>query len=373
MELYILDPVSFRQEEVIDAFESTIWTERYYGDDDFELSVDASYENMLKLPKGTILLCEDSDIPMILETRDIKDGLMKCTGISLTQWLNNRIIRTTADHSVKEWLLEGYKPGAAMQQIVANFCIPSSYLDGTINIGILTAQVTKMPVPGLSLGSVDNSGVVTKFSVPFGPVYDVLKQIATTYEIGIKVIRYHSVDFNQELKFVTYKGTDRTTDGGVNPVIRFSPEMDTFANIHDLESITESRNWVYTFAPAAQSLGPTAGRAAAREFSAPSFDLRVTQIFADDITSASVGADLAKLNEVLTTRAGIELFNRRTVQLVDGEIVKNEQIEYGTDYTLGDVIEVEGNSGVIQNARITEYIRAQDQAGERAYPTLAAV
>jgi hypothetical protein len=59
------------------------------------------------------------------------------------------------------------------------------------------------------------------------------------------------------------------------------------------------------------------------------------------------------------------------VKSVDGEIVPDSQFQYGVDYNLGDVIEVEGNTGVIQTARITEYIRSQDQAGEKSYPTVS--
>jgi hypothetical protein len=47
------------------------------------------------------------------------------------------------------------------------------------------------------------------------------------------------------------------------------------------------------------------------------------------------------------------------------------QFQYNVDYTLGDIIEVQGNSGVVQTSRVTEYIRAQDNSGEKAFPTVA--
>ena len=51
----------------------------------------------------------------------------------------------------------------------------------------------------------------------------------------------------------------------------------------------------------------------------------------------------------------------------------DNQFQYGIHYNLGDVIEVEGNTGVVQSARITEYIRSQDAAGEKAYPTVSMI
>jgi len=373
MEIYTRDKDTFLKKDEIDVFESVIWTERYYGDDNFELSVPASEDMMAKLPKNQILMCEGSDIPMIVETRDIKDGILKVVGISITQWLNNRIIRTTADHSVKEWVISGQKAGAALQTIVTNFAMEGSpYLNGTINIGIPTFQVTLMPVPGLSIGATDLSGVVHDYSVPFGPIYDALKTIAQAYEIGIRITFEFAFDDDFMLQFSSYSGLDRTSGQSVRPAIRFSPEMDTFANIRDLDSNENHSNWVYTFAAneTLQALGPTAGWA--WNYAPPNigFDLRVAEVFADNIDPATV-TTVAALNNILQQKANEELFSRRAAMLVDGEIVQTGQIEYGRDYFLGDIIEVEGNTGIRQNARITEYIRSQDKAGERAYPTLS--
>src|SRR5437868_1403403 len=147
MDIYTMNRGFLKQAE-IDEFESAIWTERYYGDGDFELSVPANTDMLLKLPKGQLMGCVGSEEPMILETRDIKEGRLKTTGITLTQWLNNRIIRTSATHADKEWHLSrgfvwdspdphgppvtaGLKPGSALSYIVQQFCIGGSFLNGT--------------------------------------------------------------------------------------------------------------------------------------------------------------------------------------------------------------------------------------------------
>ena len=69
----------------------------------------------------------------------------------------------------------------------------------------------------------------------------------------------------------------------------------------------------------------------------------------------------------------MHLLTNRYIKSVDGEIVPDNQFKYGVHYNLGDVIEVEGNTGVIQAARITEYIRSQNNAGEKAYPTVSMI
>jgi hypothetical protein len=103
------------------------------------------------------------------------------------------------------------------------------------------------------------------------------------------------------------------------------------------------------------------------------FDLRALLVLADDITTDMVGSDPAVLLDILNSRANDALVTNRFVQAVDGEIVPESQIKYGVHYNLGDIIEVQGNSGAVNYARVTEYIRAQDATGEKAYPTVSVI
>lgn len=371
MELYTLDR-SFKRQDPVDSFEAAIWSERYYGDGDFELSVPAEPTFMTLLPKGQLMECVGSDEPMILEHREIKDGIMKTTGITLTKWLNNRIIRTTADHAIKEWVMPAYTPGRALKEIVQAMVVAGSpYLSGATPIGIPAAQTALFAIPGLQIGAFDDTGAAVAITVPFGPVYDPLNQIATTYEVGMKII-VAAVDPALILQFVTYRGKDRTSVQSVNPVVQFSRDMDSFTGISDLESITEHRNYIYMFAPSAgPALATTAGHAETIVPPAAGLDLRVFQGFADDIPTS--GLDAAGLLTLLNQKALAEAINHKQVALVDGEIVQVEGAKYGEHFFLGDVVEVVGNTGVLQKARITEYIRSKDIAGERAYPTLTMI
>lgn len=372
MEFYTLDR-GFRKQNDIDSFESAIWTERYYGDGDFKISVPASSDMLAKLPQGQLMMCVGSPAPepMILETRDINEGILETTGITLTQWLNNRTIRTSSDHAVKEWLLPAYPPGIALKEIVQQMCISGDYLDGTIDTGIPAAQAELFKIPGLYTGATDASGDNVEISVPFGPVYDALKSIATTYEIGMQIVLEDALDDYYVLLFVNYRGADRTSDQSIYPVIRFSPEMDSFTGIKDLESITDYRNFVYMFAPGKPpEIIANAGFASSMPVPVAGFDLRVFQGFVDDLPE---DLDSPTLVNILNQKAESELKNHKIVKLVDGQIVETEQLKYGRDFFMGDIVEVEGNTGVLQKARITEYIRSQDSAGERAYPTLSMI
>ncbi|PYS67703.1 MAG: hypothetical protein DMF69_22270 [Acidobacteria bacterium] len=370
MRIFTLDR-GFIEKDEIDLFESALWTERYRGDGDFELSVEANEALMNKLPRGQLLMCDGSAEPMILETRDIKDDILKTTGITLTQWLNNRTIRTTADHKIKEWLLTGYPVGEAMMQIVQQMCIGGPYLSGGTPIGIPSGETTLWSVPGLVAGAFDTAGGVKDLSVPFGPVFDALKTIAETYDVGQKITLDFAFEDEYQITYISYRGADRTSAQTINPTVRFSKEMDSFSNIHDLESLADHRNSVYLFAPnAAPAIVTNAGHAVTAGPTPTGFDLKVEQAFLDDLPT---GLDATSLMTLLNQKALTELQNRKVVQLVDGEITQVLGVQYGVNFFMGDIVEVEGNTGIRQNARVTEYIRSQDSAGERSYPTLSMI
>lgn len=370
MELYTLDR-NFKKQETIDEFDSAIWTERYYGDGDFELVVPAKKTLMSKLAKGQLMMCEDSDIPMILETREITTT-MKATGISLTKWLNNRIVRTNADHSIKEHLGDTRKPGELLTWLVQNFCISGGYIDGSTPIGLSATDRVRLVIPGLVIGATDTSGSIIEWQIPYGPLYDALNQIATTYELGIKIKLDYANESGYQISFHNYKGADRTSGQTVNPAIQFSPGMDSFTNVTDLDSFLDYRNLILAFAANAPATYMTAnaGRSTSVPDATSGFDLRIHQEFADFDTA---GLTVAKIGTVLNEKAKLVLGDFKAVQLVDGEIVPNKQVIFGTHYFLGDLVEVKGNSGVKQNARITEYVRSQDSTGERAFPTVTMV
>jgi hypothetical protein len=364
----------FVRQDTIDVFTSAIWTERYYGDSDVQLVVPTSLAMSQTLSTGTLLGSVDSDEVMILETLDYDEkGNLKVTGMSLCQWLNNRFIRTSAAHADRYWNMSGMPPGQTLAYIVDLMCITGPaqnlYPAGTFN-----AYAFK--VPGLALGGYDTSGAPINVAVPFGPVYDALKELATTYQIGMQIYLESVTDTGYVLRFRTYRGLDRTSSQSVNPIVRFSPSMDSLTNIKELDSIANYKTLVYAYAPSNPGeLANLPGEDArlSLDGSTVGFDLRALMIFAEDITTDQVGGDAGVLLNLLNSRARDALADHSIVKVVDGEIAPGAQFKYGVDYNLGDIIELQGNSGQLQNARITEFIRSQDSSGERAFPTVAVI
>jgi Siphovirus ReqiPepy6 Gp37-like protein len=377
MEPYTLNR-NFIKQDVIDGFKSVIWTERYYGDSAVEMVVPASMEMIQALFLGTFLGLDKSDEIMIIESMNIEKGELKVSGISLLPWMDNRFVRTSAAHEDQHWYIENQPPGQVLWTILYNMCcVGSPYLNGTIPTGISNPQ--QLAIPGLGLRAYDTSGNIVKVGIPYGPVYKEMREIATTYEIGMQITLDAVSDSSYSLGFRSYKGADRTTGQTDNPAVRFSPQMDSFTDIKELQSIAALKTLVYAFA---SNLKPDEGQPALTTVPGESrlsgsqytgFDLRALQIFPSDITTDMVGGSQSKVVEMLNSRAYDALTTNHFVKSVDGEIVPDSQFQYGVHYYLGDVIEVEGNSGVTQPARITEHIRSQDAAGEKSYPTVTMI
>lgn len=396
MELFTLDR-SFKKRRDVDVFNSLIWTERYYGDSEIELVVPLSMTNIDRLAVGTFVGLVGTDEIMILETMSIENNQIKITGISILPWLNNRFVRHSGSHIDRYWYMAGMTVGHTLWEIVRRMCTWDGSYHLNYEMGLRAVDYDRVWIDGLTLDRYDDSGPSISVGVPYGPVYDALREIATTYSMGMRIVLSDTKDQNYWTRkppnsgpessysyyhlFRTYYGDDRSSNQSVFPVVRFSPQTDSLKNIKELQSAKDFKTIAYSFAPSDPggltatsgsgyaSLLPTPGQYQTADPAWP-FDCRFIAVYADDITTDLVGTSATNLKAVLNSRAADALTNNPFLIAVDGEISPEANFQYGTDYGLGDIIEVEGNSGVVQRARVTEFIRSQDASGERNYPTV---
>ena len=95
MEFFVLDK-SFKVVDIVDEFESVIWTERFSAYGDFEFYVRASIENIQRFPKGYYLFYPDSVSTMVIDqvkiTSNLEDGdHLVVSGRSLESLLLRRV------------------------------------------------------------------------------------------------------------------------------------------------------------------------------------------------------------------------------------------------------------------------------------------
>lgn len=73
------------------------------------------------------------------------------------------------------------------------------------------------------------------------------------------------------------------------------------------------------------------------------------------------------------SRGLIELYQNNPTALFDGEVAQQVANGYNRDYFLGDIIKLNGEYGLSEIVRVSEFIRSADGSGEKAYPTFETV
>lgn len=319
MEVYILDSL-LRRSEVIDKFESLIWTERFASWGDFELHIFSTPEKRRLLPAGTLLSMSESyrvmKIEMVENAVDA-DGraMLKLTGRSLEAILDDRTARNSfADlTTMPKWAVTG-APGDIARFVFDQICRTN-------------ANFPDDQIPFLKPGSAFPPGNIEEpdepISVEFGltSVYQVVKELCDAYDLGFRLVR--NLD-KSELYFDVYSGNDRTTLQNILDPVVFSPELDNLANVSSVTSIGNYKNVAYVFHPYAVQTVVANGVSIEVE----GFDRRVLTVDASDI-------DVSPLEYVLTedqtkaVQAGIDIAPNDVDKAALGKLLKKEWMTAG--------------------------------------------
>lgn len=363
MEIYTLtvetidDVTDYKRDQIIDEYESVIWTERFIEPGDFRLIFPASYRNAVLARPGTLFGCDRSRELMISDTREIADGMITVSGKTFEAFFANRV--TEAENILTN-------SAEAMQRIVENM------------------QGTNWAIPGLRIGLTAETFDQVFVPLKKDEVYAKLREIADKHQIGMAVYWVKREDDTHELVFSTRLGEDRTDQ------ILFSPDLDNLANVKELYSTADSKSTVLVYPPEDISgtgelmdgIGP-AEVSNLNSFNTNPLDLRVLSMTLGNIPEDEIeGADddekrlfvIQKMQE----KAQDELKNRKKKRVVDGEITPEVQFTYYTqlnpaqdnEYRLGDSVKIAGNFTDPVIGTVTEYIQSADGTGTRAYPSV---
>lgn len=423
----------FVKDVVIDEFESGIWTERYTKPGDVKLILPATRERTKQLAPGKFLSLKGSKEVMLLDTQLIEDNTITVTGNTLEKFLDERVVQLFVDHDSPQvnpfmtvWKLKD-TPAKTMAQIVQDMVISSYHIIyNDVYRGGAMAIDNLVLGPIFQGGARDTDGTPLKFSTalsPGEPLHAALLKIAEEYHLGMSLYLGYANDEGYELRFTVYKGIDRTgpfveangdtrQGNDLYPIVRFSPELDSYTNIKELRSNEGYKTEVTVTLPdgiwAPSEAGGPVGMwpVNVRAFevggnvyrSGENFKARVASIPTKKVTDRMIKKALGKfnpddprpagspasvmwgdqaertrINEIMYEEGKLYLAQNRRKRSIDGETVPQDYYRFGKDYRLGDIVEVEGYTGEIEKVRVTEYIRTHDETGERDYPTLSPV
>lgn len=347
MELLVLD-TNLVSVDILDTFESLIWTERYCKYGDFENYSKASMELFTMLRPDYYLWTKGSDQVMIIEDHKIKydaesGAHLITTGRSLESILDRRIIwdqtvlSGSLQNGIKKLIDESIISPTIGDRAIPNFIFELS-TDPIITELTIEAQFTRTNL------------------------YETIVKLCTVANIGFRVTLS---DVNQFV-FKLYSGTDRSYDQFINPYVIFSPKFENILN----SNYSESKKPLKTVTVVAgegegldritKVVGGGAGLSR-REMYTDARDLSQT---VDEVLIPEVDY-LAQL-----AQRGYEDLSENTLeQSFEGQVDTSQMFKYGEDFFLGDVVQIVSEYGIEAKAQITEIIRSQSIDGIDVYPT----
>lgn len=354
MDIFILDSL-LRRVQVVDQYESFIWTERYDAWGDFQIDIRSNRQTRQLFSVGTWLSIRQSKRVMVVETVEDStnsDGaeMLKIVGRSLEKSLEDRVNRRTMDPGV--WTPEARTPGDLARHLFDYFCRDNVSIPQD-NLPYL------MPGTFVPPGTILEPDELIQIGFEQMSVYESVQKVCQMFHLGFRLLRKGDMP---ELYFDVYTGRDRTSGQYINAPVIFSKELDNLTDSSALTSIAGAKNVAYVFAKNgggivyAEDVNPEL----------PGFERQILTVKADNI-DLPVGA---ALDAAIQQRGREELAKWRPIVAFDGEISQNGAHIYGIHYDLGDLVEMRNADSLATNMRVTEQIFVSDAEGERSYPTL---
>ena len=354
MDLAILNS-DFRRARPVEGWSSLVWTERYLPAGDFELRSPDISGLMSQLPQGTVddppivVAIGDSDVPMVVETHKLetpKNGPPEVviTGRSFESVLDRRVTIRAVTSGVKrvEWQIEA--PNAAFAAYTAAKTI---IVDGAATANDIIPEINL-------LNGVSDPGVTQKFPVEPKELYAWMLDTLVLGKYGLK--SSIAVSLPGQVTVQTYKGTDRRTS------VVFDVALNQLEEATYLLSKLGYKNVMIT----ATENG--------MEFSTTGTDPSglVRRVDFQDLSSEvtlPAGVDLTNLT---INKGKVALADRLPTALFAGGVAASIGEGYNKTYFLGDIVKLQGEYGLSQDARVAEFVRSHDQTGQKSYPTFEA-
>ena len=339
--------------EVIDKFDSLVWVDRARKFGDFELKIPWDGAVYSILQKEYYLRIPDSESSMIIEDiqieTDAENGnFILVTGRCLKTTLYRRVVWGLK--TINGSLQAGLK--SIFNENIINPTLAARKIDNFIFVDSTDPEITELAIEAQYDGDY---------------IYEVVESLCELADLCFDVVHGE----NGELLFMLYKGADRSYDQVANPYVVFAPNFDNLLSSNYLESVKRYRN-------VAMVVGEGEGSTRKNTIvgTASGLDRREIFVEASDITSQLDNDQVlpeAQYLELLKTRGNETLSECKKVTAFEGETDANNMFKYGTDYFLGDIVQIENEYGCVARSMITEVMISEDENGKLIVPVFSAV
>lgn len=350
MDIYVLDGLS-GVKDIISTFQSCIWNVQYFGQNDFELVVNASTKNVDVLKPGAYLV-RDFDM-----TQSEYHNIMVVQNYKLDF------------DSEKGWLLTLTGKGLKNDLLKRRIVWSQTNLTGYAEVGIrqvITDNVITPPnadriIDDFTLDTINNYTEEIDLQLLGENIAEWLEEICTTYGYGWDIYIK-----NNKYVFKLYKGVDRTYDQSeVTPVV-FSPEFDNLLSSSYTYNMSDYQN-------AALIGGEGEGIDQKTATIGEASGLNRYETYIDGSSVSSNGEIIteeqymAMLEEYGKTQLDQTVFTEN----FSGEIETDGIYKINQDYFLGDIVQIHNEKGIEAKPRIVEIIYAIDENGTSVVPTFS--
>lgn len=389
MDIFLINKATWRPyDHPLRNYSSLIWTERFAEDSDFELeSYDVDYYEE-HLPIGTLVSIRGSVEVMIVEEQsiDVDDAdieVIKIKGKSLTSYLDHRVVGEI--RNVKYETAAAYTNTGTALMLLYNSFVNDQAFDYTK----AAAAYYKNPLDAFfytvitDSTTTDTSSAVKRIMTP-GPIRPMMDTLLKEGPFGLRMFRPISPHGNvitidasgvitstptidiPQLRFDIYNGLDKSSSQSTYAPLVLDVAQDdlmqpkyvnTQVNYKSEAHIMTDTKSVFAYSDQFPEIETYSGINRRVRFVDPG--QTEDGITATDFENYSI--------RVAENMLRIENYKKN---LIDGAVSPQAKKKFGVDYFLGDILTVRGRYGLTIDARVTEYIRAENYAGESGYPTL---
>jgi hypothetical protein len=381
MDILRLNSSTYEPDHLVEGLTSTIWTERLNGTGEFQLKTPLITETQSLLPEDSLITHLETREVMLVESHiidkdDAGNAELTVKGRNFVTFAENRVM-VASDYRASWTSLYAYNTPQVLALLLWSHLANTTGQDPKRAVGTISPAEA---IPGavvLNSTNVSDASVTRSFEA--GNVWTAIEDILNQGNYGIRCVRppttgqIVSVSTSGSrgqvsrspggvtgLAFDVYDGVNRTKGATPNPVI-----FDYLSGHVDNPQYLLSRKDLKNVAVVTSS----AGVFEITDGSSPSgLFRRAIYVDVGSKTDETTDPDyLALINK----RGQSELAKHNRAVLFDGEISPIAPYTYGVHYSLGDYVTLSAEYGFEATMLVTEYVRTEDNSGDRGYPTLA--
>ena len=355
----ILDK-SFNLLTYLDHYEEVMWIDKYDEVGEVEINAHPASEIMAAAQIDNYIWCSLSEHLMIIDSISFKfDSELGIRyiikGHSLEVILRRRVLtyktvfRNNLEDCIRQIIDWGFMRSTESGRKINNFRFQYSY-DSRIN----TKTVDYEYEAGTELVTC-------------------IQEICQAENIGFKI----TMDSSNNFVFQLYVGEDRSYEQNSNPWVVFSPKYNNLISDKLEQNAFDYKNFIFVVGEEYEQQDPEWIRKGTGQ---TGLYRREMYESAADINHEVEDIDLnktiltdAQYTAQLNQRANNRLKEYAIQKEIESEVDPNVNFEYGVDYFIGDVVQLENGYGYDERVRVSEFIIDHDLDGLAMYPTFKTI